>query len=123
MNPHTGGHEQPLPIRKNVVSLGLSNGNRSYVTQVTYADGPGYRVKKFHHNPDASKAMKFSLQAAEGIAHSLSASYQFVYLNDTRVLRTKEQIDAADQARKAAAELNDIFRSFGRSTYRKARGF
>lgn len=61
---------QPVPKRL-AIKMFARNGSPVYVTGVRFADGDGYRIRKFAYTPDASKAHVFSADCGLAVARQI----------------------------------------------------
>ena len=99
------------PAKKTTISILSTKGTNLFVTGVSFADGPGYKVKSVRYHRDAEKAMPFALGCATEIAQHLSRSYSQVTLNGVVVVNEFAAQDAAKRAEmvQAAHDLNREF--------------
>lgn len=82
-----------------------------FLTGVTFADGDGYKIRKFSYTWDAARATTFAKAAAEAIAQQLAGSCVDVRIvrpgePDTLVGLSDEQRAERLKVRQAIAELN-----------------
>lgn len=70
----------PAPTRFQITLAGRIGRTPAtmYLTGVSYADGPGFRIKKLSYGPKVDHAMSFSRAAADAIARQICTKYREV---------------------------------------------
>ena len=63
---------QPVPQRI-VVRLAAKGGGDMYVCGASFADGDGYRLRKFSYTPDRAKAHVFGAECGLAVARQVAA--------------------------------------------------
>ncbi len=85
---------------------------RRPVSSVSFADGPGFRIKRLTYGPAAEKAAHFSRAAADAIAQQICTKYREVRvvgaLENVRVEPNADQRAAIEFNRRAAQDFNRL---------------
>jgi len=97
-------------FKRSKITVAGKRGGRLYLTGVTFADGDGFKIKRFGYTADAGKAHTFARATAEAIAQQLATSCVDVRIardgeTDTLVAMSEEQLEIRRKAQQANAEL------------------